>query len=828
MQGKHPHSLASRNKWSLKDSFKRLWATRWLSRRDFLKTSAQATAVVTGISALSTQSLTPNARAASTTMEVVQKPMVDIWNLPAFTPASGPFQPDWNSIAQQYRIPEWFRDAKFGIWQHWDPQSVPEYGDWYARGMYQQGSSQYNYHVAHYGHPSKFGYKDITHLFTASQWDPDALVKLYVQQGGAKYFVALANHHDDFDNWNSAYQPWNSTVVGPKKDVIGLWAQSARKYGVPFGVTVHACPGPSWDVFMPVRYDSDSTGSLAGVHYDGWTTAADGTGQWWQGMDPVDLNGPVHQADSTYTHSDSSPFVRQFYYRTDDLLTKYQPDLIYFDNGLAAADDWNMPDQAKVMAANFYNKSLQWNGGALKAVINLKRVPANWQSALVEDLERTTSSSIQNYAWQSDTSLGDWHYYAPSPFNMTAPQVIQSLVDIVSNNGNLLLNVPQHGDGHLDQQAIQIVQDIGAWLSVNGEGIYGSRPFAISTENTVRYTRKGSVLYATALSWPQNNSLVLTTLNKKSPYIGNVTQVELLGHGGTLSFTQDNTALTITTPAGVPSSAAYAFKITQNKLLVNCDDAGLIYSGPGWSHQANRGIGDSNNNVWSTTNNGDAVSYTFTGIGIQYISETYTDEGNVDVYIDGTYQKTVSGYSAARKAQVVLYSNLNLSAGQHTIKLVKTSGTYMLLDAFKVFPTTTVKIVNRNSGLLLDVTGQGKATGVAIQQWQDYSPSVASSEWQLVDAGGGYFTIVNRNSNLVLDVSGGSTANGGSVIQWSSNGGTNQQWQLVDTGDGYVTIVNRNSNLLLDVSGGSTANGGSVIQWSSNGGANQQWQIVAA
>ncbi len=615
-------------------------------------------------------------------------------------------------------------------------------------------------------------------------------------------------------------------MVGPKKDVIGLWAQSARKYGVPFGVTVHACPGPSWDVFMPVRYGSDSTGPLAGVHYDGWTTAADGTGKWWQGMDPVNLNGPVHQADSTYVHSDSSPFVRQYYYRTDDLITKYQPDLLYFDNGLAAADDWDMPDQAKVMAANYYNKSLQWHAGALNVVLNLKRVPSNWQSALVADLERTTSSSIQNYAWQTDTSLGDWHYYAPNPITMTAPQVIQELVDIVSNNGNLLLNVPQHGDGHLDQLAIQIVQDVGSWLSINGEGIYATRPFAVSTENTVRYTRKGSILYATALSWPSNNSLVLTTLNKKSPYIGNVTQVELLGHSGTLSFTQDNTALTIAAPAGIASNAAYTFKIIQNKLLVNCDDAGFTYSGTGWFHQANRGLGDSNNNTWVTNNNGDSVSYTFTGTGVQYISETYTDEGNVDVYIDGTYQKTVSAYSTSRKTQVVLYSNLNLSAGQHTIKLVKTSGTFMLLDSLKIFPTTTIKIVNRNSGLLLDVKGQGTTNGVSIQQWQDYPTSSASSEWRLVDMGNGYVTIVNRNSGLLLDVSGGSTVNGGTVIQWTANGGANQQWQLVDTGDGYVTIVNRNSGLLLDVSGGSTVNGGMVIQWAANGGANQQWQIV--
>jgi alpha-L-fucosidase len=670
-----------------KDIFQRVRVPRWLSRRTFLKTSVQATAVVTGVATMNMPAFSGQAVAATTVPTNAQAPSVDIWNLPAFTPATGLFQPDWNTIAQHYRVPEWFRDAKFGIWQHWDPQSVPEYGDWYALGMYQQGSKQYNYHVSHYGHPSQFGYKDIAHLFTVSQWDPDALVKLYVQQGGAKYFVALANHHDTYDNWNSTYQPWNSTTVGAKKDIIGLWAQSARKYGVPFGVTVHSCPGPTWNLFQPARYGSDSTGPLAGVHYDGWLTAADGTGKWWQGMNPVDLNGPVHQASNNYVPSDSDPFVRQFYYRTDDLITKYRPDLLYFDNGLGSPGTWSMPDQAKVMAANYYNKSLQWHRGAMNVVLNLKLVPTNWQSALVADLERTTTSSIQNYAWQTDTSLGDWHYYAPNPLTMSASDVIQELVGIVSNNGNMLLNVPQHGDGHLDQQAIQIVQDIGSWLRVNGEAIYGTRPFAVSTENTVNYTRKGGVLYAIALSWPQNNSLVLTTLNKNSPYVGNVTRVELLGHPGPLNFTQDATALTIAAPANQPASPAYAFKIIQDKVLVNCDDAGPIYLGAGWYHQANRGLGDSNNNVWATINDGDAVSYTFEGTGIQYITETYVDEGTIDVYIDGIHQQTVNAYSSTRKAQVALYSNLRLSPGRHTIKLVKTSGQYMLVDAFKVFPT---------------------------------------------------------------------------------------------------------------------------------------------
>ena len=188
----------------------------------------------------------------------------------------GPFEPDWESL-KSYRCPDWYRDAKLGIWAHWSPQCVPEQGDWYARGMYVQGSRQYEYHVKTYGHPSKFGYKDICHLWKAERWDPEALVKLY-KRAGAEYFVALATHHDNFDCWNSKYQPWNCVNVGPKRDIVGTWAKVARSHGLRFGVSYHGTPGRVWDEFLPVRYESDITGPLAGVPYDGMQTIADGKG----------------------------------------------------------------------------------------------------------------------------------------------------------------------------------------------------------------------------------------------------------------------------------------------------------------------------------------------------------------------------------------------------------------------------------------------------------------------------------------------------------------------------------------------------------------------
>ena len=189
---------------------------------------------------------------------------------------SGPYQATWDSLLQ-YDVPEWYRDAKFGIWAHWSPQCVPEAGDWYANGMYGTNPAQYRYHLEHFGHPSKFGYKDLCAQWTMLNWEPDELMRQF-KRAGAKIFFALANHHDGFDTWDSRYQPWNSANIGPHRDVIGTWADSARRQGLRFGVTVHQ--GFNW-WFFPPSYDSDKTGPLAGVSYDGKATAAEGKGTWW-------------------------------------------------------------------------------------------------------------------------------------------------------------------------------------------------------------------------------------------------------------------------------------------------------------------------------------------------------------------------------------------------------------------------------------------------------------------------------------------------------------------------------------------------------------------
>ena len=216
---------------------------------------------------------------------------------------SGRFAPTWESLAQ-YQVPEWFRDAKFGIWAHWGPQCEPEQGDWYARHMYLDGPPTWGhrvdlFHRQTYGHPSQFGFKDVIHRWKAEHWDPDKLVALY-QRAGAQYFFALANHHDNFDLWDSKYQPWNSVRLGPQQDLIGGWARAARAHGLRFGVSVHAAHAWSW---YEVAQGADRAGEFAGVPYDGKLAKADGKGRWWDGFDPQDLYEQRHAPSPDFQNS---------------------------------------------------------------------------------------------------------------------------------------------------------------------------------------------------------------------------------------------------------------------------------------------------------------------------------------------------------------------------------------------------------------------------------------------------------------------------------------------------------------------------------------------
>ena len=304
--------------------------------------------------------------------------------------ASGKFQPSWESL-QQYRFPEWFRDAKFGIWAHWGPQGLPEKGDWYARNMYVETEKNgkpgeiWQYHREKYGHQSVFGFKDIIPLWKAGKWDPSALVALY-KKCGAKYFVALANHHENFDNWDSKYQPWNSVEIGPHKDLIAGWAKAAREQGLPFGVSVHAARAWGWNGFSTA---TDKEGPKVGVPYDGKLTAADGKGLWWDGLDP---NADLYAQNHGPKDKPGADYMRKFFNRTMDLINQYHPDLLYFDDDISRGlplygDD---PSIGLRIAAHFYNTNMAVNHDRLTGLIAAKKLSLERRKCLLFDI-RTRS-----------------------------------------------------------------------------------------------------------------------------------------------------------------------------------------------------------------------------------------------------------------------------------------------------------------------------------------------------------------------------------------------------------------------------------------------------
>jgi alpha-L-fucosidase len=499
------------------------------------------------------------------------------------------FQPTWASLAQ-YRTPDWFRDAKFGMWAHWGPQCQPEQGDWYARQMYIQGHRQYIAHMARYGHPSKVGFKDVIRTWRAEEWRPDELVALY-QQAGAQYFMALANHHDNLDLWDSKHQPWNSVRVGPKKNLIGGWERATRRAGLRFGVSVHASRAWSW---YEVSQGADKGGPMSGVAYDGKLTRAQGKGQWWDGLDPQDLYEQRHSPgkalewDWNASKGSSIPdraYAERFYARTVDLIDRYNPDMVYFDDHRLPLDP--VSDVGLRLAAYYYNQSMKRHGGRLEGVLTGKVLNEEQRKCMVWDIERGVANDIQPLPFQTDTCIGDWHYSRPVFARhgyKTPTTVAQMLVDIVSKNGNLMLNVPLPGSGTPDDDELAFIADFTRWMGVNGRAIYASRPWAVYgegpsaqsaaplnagfnegrnrpyTAEDLRFVQKNGKVYAFLMMWPENRRLTIKSLAEGSPHApGRVERVELLGAPTPLEHTRDAQGLHLMLPEGRSSGYQFTF-----------------------------------------------------------------------------------------------------------------------------------------------------------------------------------------------------------------------------------------------------------------------------
>ena len=628
----------------------------------------------------------------------------DIWNLPPLPVAAGPFSAEWNALGRAYTAPAWWRDAKFGAWSHWDPQSMPEQGDWYARGMYMEGSPQYEFHLKHFGHPSEYGYKDICHNWVIDRWNPEELMGLYVEMG-ARYFMAMGCHHDNFDCFDSKYQPWNSVHVGPKTDIVGTWERVARKHGMRFGIGFHDTPARTWGQFMPVRYTSDKTGSMKGVPYDALQTVRDGKGKWWEGTDPVNLYGPSHKSQDPL----NSPFANQFMWRVDDAITKYHPDVIYFDEhaGDSQVDlgvHMGLGFLAPRLIANYYNKSLQWNHGKMEAVVNLKGVGGRYNSfqdhpellsdvdrSLVKSTEAIIEPEIMAFPFQTETSISDWHYRTGQKY-LDAKNVINLLMQNVCRNGTMLLNLTQRGRGDLDPEGVRAAKDVGAWLKLNGEAVYSSRPFAVYGESGVCYTRNKGNVYATLLNW-SGGPVTLKALRAGGATLGRISKVELLDSNIPLAFVQDDGGLTVTPSAtpqplsgivsGTLATSCRVLRISHDKGWINDDDLRVVSHG--WLRRCNLGTGDYNDDLTTSDTPGEVWSCSFGGSSVSVIAPKEAGAGKIEVRIDGHTRATVNlSTTGARQAQHRVCEVTDLIPGKHSIAIINRGPGRVAVDALVV------------------------------------------------------------------------------------------------------------------------------------------------
>ena len=457
------------------------------------------------------------------------------------------YQATWESL-KKYTTPDWFRDAKFGIFIHWGVYSVPAFGsEWYPRQMYQQGSEEFKHHAATYGTHDKFGYKDFIPMFKAEKFNPQQWVALF-KKAGAKYVVPVAEHHDGFAMYKTALSKWNAFEMGPKRDVIGELAAEIKKQGLVFGLSSHRIEH-WWFMNGGRRFQSD----VLDEKYN-------------------DFYGPAREESETPTPE----YMNDWLLRNTELINNYQPQLFWFDWWI---EQPAMDPYRKSFAASYYNKGLEWNKGV---VVNYKNISYPDGTAVL-DLERGKLAGIKQMPWQTDDAIGNksWGYAAGNTFK-DARYVITNLIDIVSKNGNLLLNIGPRPDGTITDEETQTLSGTGKWLDVNGEAIYATRPWKIFgegptesasgsftdqkkpfTAQDIRFTTKGDMLYAIALGVPAANTSI-KLLGIKSVN-GNIAAVELLGSTEKLSWLQQADALVIKPAKNYPSENAVVYKISFKK-----------------------------------------------------------------------------------------------------------------------------------------------------------------------------------------------------------------------------------------------------------------------
>ena len=523
-----------------------------------------------------------------------------------FPIAAGPYGPTWDSINKNYPAdPAWLREAKFGIWVHFGPQSAGQSGDWYARKMYQPGTPAYENHIRDFGHPSEFGYKDVLHSWNPTQLDPAKLVQTY-RDAGARFLIIQGVHHDNFDNWNSAYQPWNAVNMGPKRDLVGEWARASRAAGMRYGVSFHH--EYTWWWWQPA-FGGDTAGDKAGVPYDAARlTLADGKGKWWEGYDPRLLYGinlraykdvanvknrpekGIFQEHQAYAHW----YTTRWSMRIMDVIDKYDPDFFYTDgdttqpfNGEKTGTGTKC-DAVERVIADFYNRA-QASHGAMDKISVIKFHTGT--RGVANTFEGSFPKGIKaDQVWIGENAVGDW-FYAPN-FTYSARALVLYMLEVVSRDGIYAVNISLRPDGSLDAGSQKLLQDVGQWMKINGEGIYGSKAWAKLGEGATdargnlvtlpagqlgqrqadfqfgpadfRFTQgKDGSVYAFALAVPQPGAQVtIASLGSGAGLLGApVKSVSMLGSAEKLVWTQRPEGLVITCPPQMPSQIAVAFKV---------------------------------------------------------------------------------------------------------------------------------------------------------------------------------------------------------------------------------------------------------------------------
>jgi alpha-L-fucosidase len=473
--------------------------------------------------------------------------------------AKGTFRADWESL-QSFEVPEWYKDAKFGIFIHWGVYSVPAFGsEWYPRQMYVKGSPEYEHHLKTYGPQDKFGYKDFIPLFKAEKFDPVAWARLF-RDAGAKYVIPVFEHHDGFSMYDCTISDWTAVKMGPHRDLAGDLAKAVRAEGLHLGASSHRIEHNFFfDHGRMIESDVNDP-QYAGLY---------GPAHHWMEAH----NGTPLSNDFTYV---SEAWTHDWLARSAELVEKYKPEIMYFDwwNGQPSV----RADLARFAA--FYYNTMQSNG-KVAGVINYKDFAMQEHSGVL-DVERGQLAGIRPLYWQTDTSVSNrsWGYIENDSFK-TTENIVHQLVDIVSKNGNLLLNVGPRSDGTIPGEVQQVLREVGAWLKQNGEAIYGTRawrtfgegPTKVSagafhdTETEpyrpedIRFTTKNGVLYAIELAWPANRELLIHSIGTRAAGEQAVASVQMLATGANLTFRESPEGLHIQLPESAPSKFAHVYRI---------------------------------------------------------------------------------------------------------------------------------------------------------------------------------------------------------------------------------------------------------------------------